>query len=305
MKNTPIGWIWPVVLFAVVGVAASCSYGKGPTKKQKPMGRDAKVIFLHHSTGECVWKGGAGKWFEAYNKANKTAYSIKEQNFPKDSPYGWENYPYDYWNIWVKHAAQKPYKQEPTLEILTRQYNVIVFKHCFPVSGIEPDTGKGDVSSSEKRIENYKLQYQGLKKKMRQFPKTRFLVWTGAALTKENTDEASARRAKAFFDWVRNKWDEKGDNIYIWDFYALETEGGLYMKQEHSSGGDPHPNERFSRKVSPLFAQRIVDVINGRGDLRPITGRGPKAARPATKQPAEKSTPAAPKSTKQSAVPGK
>ena len=306
MKNTSIGWIWTVVLFAAVGVVASCSNGKGTTKKQKPMARDTKVIFLHHSTGECIWKGGVSKWFETYNKANKTAYSVKEQNFPKDSPYGWKNYPYDYWNIWIKHAGQKPYKQEPTLEILTKQYNVIVFKHCFPVSEIEDDTGKGDVSSSEKRIENYKLQYQALKKKMRQFPKTRFLVWTGATLTKENTDEASGRRAKAFFKWVRSKWDERGDNIYLWDFYKLETEGGLYMKQEHSSGGDPHPNERFSRKVSPLFAQRIVDVINGSGDVNSITGSGGKAVRTGTIQPTEKNTPAAPeKPTKQSDVPEK
>jgi hypothetical protein len=128
----------------------------------------ARILFLHHSTGECVWNGGVVAWFDEYNTANKTRYRITEQDFPKSDPYGWENYPFDYWNIWVKNAGNKPYRTEPTLEMLTRKYDVIVFKHCFPVSAIEPDTGKADVASRDKRIENYKLQYAALKKKMLQ-----------------------------------------------------------------------------------------------------------------------------------------
>ena len=127
----------------------------------------ARIILLHHSTGECVWNGGVAGGLAAHNAANKTAHQIVERAFPADSPYGWENYPYDYWNIWVRHAGSKPFKNEPTLEMLTAKYNVIVFKHCFPVSSIEADTGKADVASSEKRIENYKLQYAALKRKMR------------------------------------------------------------------------------------------------------------------------------------------
>ncbi len=233
----------------------------------------ARILFLHHSTGECVWNGGVKAWFDTYNKAHKTAYQISEQNFPKEQPYGWNNYPYDYWNIWVRHAGQKPFKSEPTLEMLTPKYDVIIFKHCFPVSGIDEDGGSADVASEDKRIENYKLQYAALKKKLREFPKTRFIVWTGAALVKGETDEAAARRAKTFFDWVRTTWDERGDNIFIWDFRSLETEGGLFLKADYAAG-DSHPNETFSRKVAPLFCQRIVDVIRGAGDTANITGKG-------------------------------
>ena len=242
----------------------------------------ARILFLHHSTGECVWNGGVAAWFDAYNKAGHTEYRITEQNFPKSEPYGWKNYPYDYWNIWVRHAGDKPYQTEPTLEMLTRQYDVIVFKHCFPVSAIEPDTGQADVAGEDKRIENYKLQYAALKKKLHEFAKTKFIVWTGAALVKGETDEAAARRAKAFFDWVRSEWDQPGDNIYIWDFHTLETEGGLYLKADYASG-DSHPNERFSKMVAPLLGRRIVDVICGAGDSGSITGQGDR--RPAAGKP--------------------
>jgi len=278
------------LVFCCVGPLANCSRdanGESAPDRQGTAPTKAKILFLHHSTGECVWKGGVQAWFEAYNRTHKTEYEITEQNFPKDDPYGWNNYPYDYWNIWVRHAGDRPYRTEPTLEMLTPKYDVIVFKHCFPVSAIEPDTGQADVASEDKRIENYKRQYAALKKKLREFPKTKFIVWTGAALVKAETDEAAARRAKMFFDWVRTAWDQRGDNIYLWDFYALETDGGLYLKAAYAAG-DSHPNERFSKQVAPLFCQRIVDVIRGAGDTGGITGKGgrhPVVARPARPAP--------------------
>jgi len=299
------------LVFCCAGAWAERARGqtdRSATGKPTSAPTKARIVFLHHSTGECVWNGGVEAWFDAYNKTNHTEYRIAEQNFPKSEPYGWSNYPYDYWNIWVRHAGDKPYKTEPTLEMLTREYDVIVFKHCFPVSAIEPDTGKADVGSQDKRIENYKLQYAALKKKLHQFAKTKFIVWTGAALVKSETDEAAAGRAKAFFDWVRSEWDSPGDNIYLWDFYALETEGGLYLKADYASG-DSHPNERFSKTVAPLLGRRIVDVIGGAGDTASITAQGGKqpVARkpetPTTAQAQAKTEPTEPKPTKPQPTP--
>jgi hypothetical protein len=230
------------------------------------------IIFLHHSTGRVIWKGGVEKWIKKYNKQNGTNYKISERAFPAKEPYGWNNYPYDYWNIWVKHAGNEEYQREPTLEILTPKYDMIVFKHCFPVSNIQPDTGSPDVGSPEKRLENYKLQYEALKMKMHEFPDTKFLVWTGAALVRARTNEEEAVRARQFADWVKNDWDEPGDNIFVWDFYGLETEGGLYIADAYANGErDPHPNKKVAKRAAPLFAERIVEVLEGRGDT-PVTG---------------------------------
>ena len=77
----------------------------------------------------------------------------------------------------------------------------------------------------------------------------------------------------SFFDWVKSDWDEPGDNIFLWDFYELETEGGIYMKLSYASGlRDPHPRPDFAGRVAPLFAQRIIDVVNGKGDSTSLTG---------------------------------
>lgn len=225
------------------------------------------IIVLHHSTGGNIWNGGVSEWIDEYNDDNGTNYRIIDQEFPKDSPYGWENYPYDYWNIWVNNAGSSTYKDEPTLEILTSQYDTISWKHCFPVSDIEADSSNPDVSSSDKKIENYKLQYTALKDKMLEFPDTNFIVWTGAAQVQGATTPEYARRAQEFFTWVADTWDESGDNIYIWDFYSLETDGGLYLKNTYAeSSDDSHPNSNFSRTAASLFAERVVDVVEGRGD---------------------------------------
>ncbi|MCD4696678.1 MAG: hypothetical protein K8S16_10610, partial [Bacteroidales bacterium] len=78
-----------------------------------------KIIFLHHSTGNVIWKGkpqgwdvvgnifskvySVPSWFEQHNLELGKNYFIEERVFPKKSPYGWNNYPYDYYNIWVKN----------------------------------------------------------------------------------------------------------------------------------------------------------------------------------------------------------
>ncbi|MBN2175631.1 MAG: hypothetical protein JW731_15990 [Bacteroidales bacterium] len=246
---------------------------------------DYNILFLHHSTGENIWTGNNGGWnlfsdkvsvpavFTEYNKTNGTKYHIEERTFPKEEPYGWNNYPYDYYNIWVKHAGNEMYMEELTLEMLTGDYDMIIFKHCFPVSYIEEDTGNPDIDSPEKRVENYKLQYEALKSKMHEFPETKFIVWTGAALTAYNTTEDHAKRAREFFNWVKNEWDKQGDNIYLWDFYELETEGELFLKSDNAvKKNNSHPNMKFSAKAAKLFAQRILDVIETNGQKTSLTG---------------------------------
>jgi hypothetical protein len=164
--------------------------------------------------------------------------------------------------------------EEPTLELLTKDYQVIIWKHCFPVSNIKADDGLPDIESDVKMLQNYKLQYEALKQKMHEFPDTRFIVWTGAAQVESKTDQERAQRAREFFTWVKESWDEKDDNIYLWDFHQLETEGGLYLLNRYAqSPSNSHPGRRFSGKAAELFCQRIVDVIENNGTKSDLTGK--------------------------------
>lgn len=209
------------------------------------MEKQIRITFLHHSTGNNIWRGGntsivnralrkfklsskseVEKWFTNYYSKNGTNYLSMELNFTRKEPYGWKNYPFDYYNIWVKNSGHEPYIEELTLEMLIKENELIIWKHCFPVGSMLEST-RPNIDSEIKTLENYKLQYTALKTKMYEFPNTKFLLWTGVALVKAATDEVQAKRARAFHDWVINEWDETGDNIYICDFYKLETEGGI------------------------------------------------------------------------------
>jgi len=264
------------VLTALGGTA--CSSGAGtPQRAIDPppaLSGSVRVGYLHHSTGGNVWAGGVSEAVAAWNTAHATDYAIGERSYPDTGGgYPWANYPYDYWNLWVAHQGASHDRGELNLDDLAQAYDVIVWKHCFPVSSVEPDDGAPSVSSPTQTIANYRLQYTALKARLHEFPEVRFVLWTGAALTAEQTTPEAAARARDFFAWVRGTWDEPGDNVYLWDFQALETEGGLYLAPAHAEGTDSHPNASFSAEVAPLVARRIVDVIEGRGDTGSLTGQ--------------------------------
>lgn len=256
-----------------------------------------EILYLHHSTGRIIWgaensiltkvayrinklydlvgrNAQLPSLFYDYNKENGTNYKITKKPFPKNRPYGWNNYPFDYYNIWVKNAGDKKYKKEPTLEMLTKEYDVIVFKHCFPTSNIKADLEQADVNSDYKSLANYSLQYEALKEKLREFPDTKFIIFTGAANVKANTNKENATRGRKFFEWVKQDWDEPGDNIFIWDFYELQTEGGIFFKEEYAeSNTDSHPNMNFAHEVAPLLFNRIIDVIENNGKNTNLKGQ--------------------------------
>lgn len=280
----------PAILIVLVVSLNSC--------KEKEKTSDMNILYIHHSTGGVIWQGekasiitraarkvstgladalgGKAKLpslFDKYNQENNKNYLIKEIAFPKAAPYGWHNYPYDYYDIWVKHAGNEPYMEEPTLEMLTRQYQVIIFKHCYPVSNIKADQESSDIDSDYKSLANYKLQYNALRDKLHEFPNTKFILWTGAVQVKSSLPEDEALRAKEFFTWVKEEWDLPEDNIFIWDFYELETEGGLYLKDEYAtSDTDSHPNTVFASKAVGLVFNRIVDVIENNGTRTNLKG---------------------------------
>jgi len=279
-----------ILVLASIFLCLSCSMEKNSS--------DMNILFLHHSTGEIIWNGGPptllnrviGKvsdkladavkkkgqlprLIEDYNSSEGTNYNIDELTFPKAEPYGWNNFPFDYYNIWVANAGEEPFREEPTLEMLTDTYQVIIFKHCFPVGYIDADKDSADINSDARTLANYKLQYTALRDKLHEFPQTRFILFTGAALTKESVSEERAKRAREFFEWVISDWDQPADNIYIWDLYNLQTEGGIYFKDEYArSPKDSHPNELFAERAVKLLYLRLIDVIENDGTGTQLTG---------------------------------
>ena len=225
-----------------------------------------------------IYPFGVPGFIARWNATNATDYRITQLTYPATTAgYPWENYPYDYWNLWVAHTGDRRDRGEMNLDDLVRDFDVIVFKHCFPVSEIVAPHGEPDVTSSARTIDNYKLQYEALKRRLHQFPEKRFILWTGPVLAPSATDAAQAGRAREFFDWVRTTWDEKGDNIFLWDFYSVEADPNGYLTAGQGvAPGNSHPGSALSRAGAALIGRRIVDVIEGRGDSAARTGHAPE-----------------------------
>ncbi|KPL10405.1 MAG: hypothetical protein AMS26_21495 [Bacteroides sp. SM23_62] len=100
-----------------------------------------KVIFLHHSTGGNLYtQGDVEGWISDYNDENNTHIEISERAYP-NSPYPWKNYPYDYWKLWVNGDCDAGQPGIECIESLVEQYQVIIFKHCFPGAAIQAESG--------------------------------------------------------------------------------------------------------------------------------------------------------------------
>ncbi|MBI5062309.1 MAG: hypothetical protein HZB87_02225, partial [Desulfatitalea sp.] len=219
-------------------------------------------------------EGGVANWFQTYNQSNDTNLQITERAYPS-SPYPWDNYPYDYWNLWVNAACDSSDPDIECLNTLTQDYEVVVFKHCYPGAAVLEDSGTASVSSSEKRLENYRLQYRALRSLMDGYPNTIFIVWTLAPLHRLATSPDDAARAKQFVDWVNTDFlteDGNHPNIFIFDFWGIVAEDDptpvngqvnclRYAFESSHDSGDSHPNQSANEVAGPAFAQRIVDAI--------------------------------------------
>lgn len=236
-----------------------------------------KAIFLHHSTGWAVYsEGRAAERFDSINKAQATSYVLDERSFP-DSPYPWDNYPYDYWNLWINNACGNSNPGIACMDNLCAAYDVIIFKHCYPGSAITDDPANPSAGSPVKSIANYKLQYRALRDLMDSYPENKFIVWTLAPLHRLATNTQAASKARQFVEWVKNDWlSEDGKNhpnIYIFDFWGYMAESDPSpalgkvncLKYEfefrHENTDDSHPNTSANEYAGPLFAEFIVKTI--------------------------------------------
>lgn len=232
-----------------------------------------KAIFLHHSTGGGVFfEGDVSEWIVDYNIQHGTSLEVTEFSYP-NSPWGWENYPFDYWKLWIDGSCNNSLDNIQCLDKLCQNNELIIFKHCFPGAGIEADNGNGDVTSPAKTLNNYKLQYRALLALFDQYPNNKFMVWTLAPLHRNATNSDQANRAAQFVDWVKNTWlTEDGNqhlNVVIFDFFGLAAEqnanpaqGEQYcLKYEYEgnhNGSDSHPNTLANQTIGPLFAADIA-----------------------------------------------
>jgi len=240
-------------------------------------GYGQNAVFLTHSTGRnLVNEGGVIEWIDEYNTLSGTNYQLTRVDYPT-TPYTWDNYPYDYWNLWINGECDNGDSDIACLDYWTDNYDLVIWKHCFPGADIFGNTGP-DITSSRKTLENYKLQYQALRDLMDSYPNKKFVVWTLVPVHRLWTSGVTfGARAREFVNWVKNDWlaeDGKDHpNIYIFDFFGYAAEDNpesgddrynflRYEYERDHDDNDSHPNLIANQTIGPLFAEFVVNVLN-------------------------------------------
>jgi hypothetical protein len=229
-------------------------------------------IFLHHSTGECIWgpNGSATSvpqqiisYNASHSYSGSNAVSLNEMGWP-ETPWDneWERWHRIFYNMDTVDADIRP---------ILEANKIIMIKSCFPSSnmfggvGTKADTSNWDIKS----VLNYKWHWRKIIERMRQHTSNFFVVWTNAPLVASATNSAEAANANWFCRWAKDTLAKGLDtefglfpkNVYIFDFFHKLTDPtGLLPVKYAASSGDSHPNATATSLVAPQLIKEVFDA---------------------------------------------
>jgi hypothetical protein len=230
-----------------------------------------KALFIHHSTGANLLKEGQIRqhlqklnpdinlWDHNYNYAPfnflpfldqkrglsnekgemlKTDYAIPNDNTNPDGLHQL-----------FQQAIDKQKKISRVLE-----YDLILFKSCFPVTKITTDT----------QLEQYKSCYESMKHLFLMYPDQLFIALTPPPLRGELTKKDYALRAATFANWLNNEFIKGTENVAIFDlFHKLADPNSFTLRKEYCLAipYDSHPNKKANEEVGLSLANFLAEKV--------------------------------------------
>lgn len=246
--------VWRVLLIIVLVLAALALAVDSAAAQEPP----ARIIFMHHSTGGgLIWHGGVREaftdlgyefWDHGYNDEGLTDATGNATGInwevPDDNtdPDGW-------FNIFAQPVTDPP---SNTLSHML-EYDVIIFKSCFPTSNIE----------SDEQLEAYQSYYLAIRDVIDQHPDKLFIAFTPPPLIPNDTAPEAAARARVWSDYLASPQFLDGHpNLVVFNFFdLLADEDNLLRAEYRTSESDSHPNELANQALGPVFVEFVDQAI--------------------------------------------
>ena len=225
-------------------------------------------IFLHHSTGECIWgpNGSSTSVPQEIAKYNSTngltgddTVSLTEEWWP-DSDNEWATWHKIFYNRDASNDIR------PILE----ENKIVIIKSCFPSSNIgDVGTPSDTLNPDNKTIYNYKWHWRSIVKVMAKHPENFFVIWTNAPLVANATTDEEAVLSDQFCRWAKDTLAAGDDpvfgpfpsNVYVFDFFhKLADSSGKLPLEYASDAEDSHPNSAATELVAPQFVKEVFDA---------------------------------------------
>lgn len=262
----------------------------------RPNGQD-DLVFIHHSCG-ANWLGSGletALLAKDYINERNDIYYGTELNPDSGRPDSLAPTPGDqtdmnHWIFWFNDY----FGGVQRYGCASGTNRIIMFKSCYPNSGIESDGSEpGNPFSSTKTIANYKAlyrhpgseegiytnngyTYKPLETVFAEHPDILFIPVTAPPLSNSSTSDADGHRARLFNNWLKTEWytnytarypDHKNVVVFDWfDLLANADNAASYPNRLKAAyggtSGDSHPNNLGNTTSTWTFATRSGNVID-------------------------------------------
>ncbi len=241
-------------------IIALMSFGLTPVPHAaQAQGEPVRIIFMHHSTGQgLVDQGGvraafAGLgyefWDHGYNGDGLTGPDGVPLGINWDVP-GDNTDPDGWYAIFNQDVTDPP---SNTFSHML-EYDVIIFKSCFPNADIQ----------SEDQFETYRSYALSIRDVIDQHPDRLFIALTIPPLVPDSTAPEAAARARRWAEYLTSAdYLDGHPNLAVFDFFNLLADESGFLRAAYR-GEDPtdsHPNELANRTIGPLFADFVDQAI--------------------------------------------
>lgn len=271
MKDFYHNRIWGrfFMLIVVLFFFASISCSNDPAFAGAP-----RIIFLHHSCGQnLIEQGGVREGLSAlgyefydhgYNGEGLRLSDGSYAGYSFDVP-GDNTDPDGFAAIFSQPLNDLPNNTFSHL----MEYDVILFKSCFPTSNIESDA----------RLADYKSYYRRIMDRMAKYPDKIFIIVTQPPEVPRNSDANASSRARSFVNWLKSDEYLAGhDNVFVFDFFDKLSGGDNFLRSGYRTDEyDAHPNMKANETIGPIFVSFIDRVIRenytGTPGHKPTIGR--------------------------------
>lgn len=222
-------------------------------------------IFLHHSTGGCIWGPNGSqvsvpaeiaKFNKARGLVGLDSVKMTERWWPSGD---------NEWSTWHTIFDNKDTAND--IRSFFSSYPVIMIKSCYPSSSMSGLGSDADtLNPTVKSTANYKWHWRALIAVMKERPQNFFIIWTNAPLVAGATNTLQATLANAFCRWAKDTLAAGLDpivgtfprNIFVFDFFhQLAGADGKLPDSLASSSTDSHPNAAATVRVAPQLVSQV------------------------------------------------
>jgi hypothetical protein len=138
------------------------------------------------------------------------------------------------------------------------QFDVVIFKSCFPVTAI----------ASDEQLRTYQKYYITIRDVIDRYRDKMFIPMTPPPLRASMTNAEMSQRARHFANWIMSEdYHEQRPHLKPYDFFSQLATPETYPQANtlqpefcRSTPSDSHPNIQANRTVAPHWVSFVIEA---------------------------------------------